>query len=374
MKIALVSAYDYTYPGGVGNHVSALSREFTRMGHTTCILAPGSRNTPGLSDNYIPLGRSIPFPGSGSVARITLSPWLSGKVRTILEREKFDVIHLHEPLCPTLCTTVLSLSQTANIGTFHAVDSRSYLVGRPITTPFLKKWFSKLDGRIAVSKTAMEFTYQHFPADYRIIPNGVDIKHFSPEAPPLKEFIDGKINILFVGRQEKRKGLNYLFEAYELVRREIPDSRLIIVGPSTRWSRKYEKQIMQERRNSIVFTGSVAYADLPSYYKTADIVCSPATGRESFGMVLLEAMALGKAIVASDLPGYGNILTHGVEGLMVSPRDVPGLADAIITLVKDEKLRKEMGARGKLKASEYHWERVAEKVIGYYESVTKKCL
>ena len=107
MKIALVSAYDYTYPGGVGNHVSALSQEFIKMGHTTCILAPGSRNTMGLSDNYIPIGRSIPFPGSGSIARITLSPWLSKKVKTILEHEKFDVIHLHEPLCPTLCTTVL---------------------------------------------------------------------------------------------------------------------------------------------------------------------------------------------------------------------------------------------------------------------------
>jgi phosphatidylinositol alpha-mannosyltransferase len=369
MKIALVSPYDYNYPGGVGNHISALSREFIKMGHTTCILAPGSGKNPELSGNYVPIGRSIPFPGSGSVARITLSPWLSGKVKTILEREKFDIIHLHEPLCPALCTTVLGLSKTANIGTFHAVDSRSYLIGRPLTTPFLKKWFNKLDGRITVSKTAMEFTYKHFPADYCIIPNGVDIKHFSPDVLPLKEFNDGKINILFVGRQEKRKGLNYLFKAYELVRREIPDSRLIIVGPSSRWSRKYEKQIMRERQNSIVFTGSVAYTDLPNYYRTADLVCSPATGRESFGMVLLEAMAVGKSIVASDLPGYSNILTHGIEGLMVSPGDVQGLADAIVTLIKDEHLRKEMGARGKLKASKYRWERVAEKVIEYYELV-----
>jgi phosphatidylinositol alpha-mannosyltransferase len=371
LKIALVSPYDLAYPGGVANHIFALEREFIKMGHKVKLIAPASRGA-NSDERLICLGRAWPTPSSGSVARITLTPWLASKVKPVLAREKFDVIHLHEPLVPMLCTTILRLSRAATVGTFHAMDSRGYSQWKPFTVIFLRKWFRKLDGRIAVSKPARDFISGHFPAEYTIIPNGVDLEHFSPQVSPFEQFSDGKINILFVSRLEKRKGVNYLLDAYQQVRKEIGNCRLILVGPSTRWSRWYEKKVKRKGLNDIFFAGYVSQEDLPRYYQTADIVCSPATGRESFGLILLEAMAMGKPIVASNIDGYASVATHEAEALMVPPKDKHSLAQALITLASDAKLRKEMGARGKIKAADYGWERIAQRVMDYYREVLKQ--
>jgi phosphatidylinositol alpha-mannosyltransferase len=369
LKIALVSPYDLAYPGGVANHIFALEREFIKMGHEAIIIAPASQKPPASHDRFICLGKSWPTPSSGSVARVTLTPWLSAQVKPILKREKFDVIHLHEPLCPMLCTTILRLSDSANVGTFHAMDSRGYDIWKPFTMLFLKKWFRRLDGKIAVSKPAREFINGHFPGEYNIIPNGVDLGHFSPDIAPFEQFLDGKINIVFVSRLEKRKGVDYLLKAYQQVKKEINNCRLILVGPSTRWSCKLVEQIRDAHLNDIVITGFVSQEDLPRYYQTADIVCSPATGRESFGLILLEAMAMGKPIVASNIDGYASVATHSAEALLVPPKDEHTLAQALITLASDVQLRKEMGARGKIKAAEYGWDRIAQRVMDYYQSV-----
>lgn len=369
MKIALVSPYDLAYPGGVANHVLSLEHQLTRMGHEVKVIAPASKATSAPGGKFIPIGRPWPVPSSGSVARVTISPWLSSPVKAMLDREKFDIVHLHEPLCPTLCTTVLRFSNAANVGTFHAIDSRGYSLWWPFTSLFLKKWFPRLNGRIAVSKPATEFANRHFPGDYTVIPNGVDLEHFSADVLPISEFIDGKINILFVGRQEKRKGVNYLLGAYARIKREAPNSRLIIVGPGTRWSNKYEQMVRQSGLSDVVFAGYVSYAELPRYYKTADIFCSPATGRESFGIVLLEAMAVGKPIVASNLEGYASLVTHGAQGLLVPPKNEEKLAQALISLIADERLRQAMGARGRAKSLEYGWETVARRVMEYYIKV-----
>ncbi|MFC1979533.1 glycosyltransferase family 4 protein, partial [Chloroflexota bacterium] len=180
------------------------------------------------------------------------------------------------------------------------------------------------------------------------------------------QFCDCKLNILFVGRLEKRKGLNYLLKAYKWVKEEFPESRLIIVGPGTRLRRKYEKEVRKRGFEDVIFVGYVSQDDLPRYYKTADIFCAPAIGWESFGIVLLEAMAAGKPVVASNIQGYASVVTHGVEGLLVPPKDEALLAQALISLMKDETLRQQMGARGRLKAEEYGWEHVAQRILDYY--------
>jgi len=375
MKIALISPYDFAYPGGVCNHISCLEQHFTRMGHEVKIIAPASKAVSTLGDRFIPVGKPRPVPVSGSIARITLSPWLSSRIKAILDQERFDICHLHEPLMPMLCTTVLRLSPTPNVGTFHASGGKPwYSFGTPVGKLLLKKWFHKLDGKIAVSEPALAYVRKYFPGDYTLIPNGVDSKHFSPSVSPIDEFVDGKLNILFVGRLEKRKGLNYLLKAYERVKQEIPNSRLIIAGPGTRLRHKYEKQVMHNGLKDVVFVGYVAYRELPRYYKTADIVCSPATGRESFGIVLLEAMAVAKPIVASNIEGYTSVLTHGAEGLLVSPKNVEKLAQALISLLADESLRQQMGAKGRLKAGEYDWEHIAQRVLNYYHKVLNEPL
>ena len=368
MKIALVSPYDFAYPGGVTNHISCLERYFTRMGHEVKVIAPASHAVSVFGDKFIPIGKPRPIPVSGSIARITISLRLASRIKAVLEQENFDIIHLHEPFMPMLCSAVLRFSNTANVGTFHACHgSPGYNFAKPISTIMLNRRAHKLHGKIAVSKPAMEFASKYIPGYYNIIPNGVDLEHFTPNVSPIDRFCDGKINILFVGRLERRKGFDFLLKAYRWVRREIPDSRLIVVGPGIRLRHKYEKRVRQSGlEEDVIFIGRVADDELPRYYKTADIFCSPATGRESFGIVLLEAMAVGKPIVASNIDGYASVVTHGDEGLLVPPKNVEMLAQALVSLMTNEPLRRQMGARGRRKAQDYSWEHIAQRILNYY--------
>jgi phosphatidylinositol alpha-mannosyltransferase len=373
MKIALVSPYDFAYPGGVVNHISCLEQQFTRMGHDVKIIAPASKAVHTLGDRFIHIGTPRPIPVSGSIARVTVSVRLESQINEVFEREKFDICHLHEPLMPTLCTTILRLKRTPMVGTFHASGGKPwYTLCTPLGKWYLDRWFRKLDGRIAVSSTALGYVSSYFPADYEIIPNGIDTEHFNNHASPLDEFNDGKLNILFVGRLEKRKGFDYLWKAYKRVKREIPNCRLIAVGPGTRLRNKYERRIKRNGLDDVVFTGYVSYHDLPRYYQTADVVCFPATGWESFGIVLLEAMATSKPIIASNIEGYAKVLSHGIEGLSVPPKDVDRLSEALITLMTDEPLRQQMGARGRPKALEYDWSCVAHRVLDFYVETLNK--
>ena len=374
MKIALVSPYDYAYTGGVNIHISRLQENFTRMGHEVKIIAPSSKpQETQKNGDVIVFGRPVPIHASGSVVRSPVSPGLvfSSGIRDMLRRERFDVIHIHEPLMPTLATAVLHhASQELTVGTFHASRSRSwgYSFWKPIC---LNRWFNKLDGRIAVSSTAMEFISRYFPSDYTIIPNGIDLPHFSRQVTPLEQFCDGKLNILFVGRMEKRKGFKYLLGAYEKVKRELPQCRLIVVGPQDRSYGKYQRLAVKRNLKDVVFTGYVSYEELPRYYKSADIFCSPATCWESFGLVLLEAMAAGKPTVASDIAGYAAVVNDGVDGLLVKPRDEKALAGTILQLLQDGSLRERMGEMGKVKAGDYSWEKVAQQVMNYYQELLK---
>lgn len=373
MKIALVSPYDFAFPGGVANHISSLKNQLIKMGHEVKVIAPASKGFTGFDDSFIPIGKPRSIPSSGSICRVTISLRLAPTIKAVLERENFDLIHLHEPFMPMLCTAILRFSHTANIGTFHAFHgSPGYNFGRPISTIMLRRRNRKLSGMIAVSKPAMEFASKHVPGVYDIIPNGVDIEHFSPNVTPIDEFCDEKLNILFTGRLEKRKGVKYLIEAYQIVKGEIPNSRLIIVGPGTRLRKKYEKQVRRNKLEDVIFVGYVPYDELPRYYKTADVFCAPATGHESFGIILLEAMAMGKPIVASNIDGYASLLTNDAEGTLVPPKDKRKLAQALISVLSDESLRQQMGAKGIIKAQEYSWERVAQKVFNYYVKVLSK--
>lgn len=368
MKIALVAPYDFAYHGGVANHVTALERQLTALGHRVVIIAPASKPVTAFGDRFVHIGTPRPMPASGSVARITVSVRLANKIKAVLAKEQFDVIHLHEPFMIMLCSAILRYSQTTNIGTFHAAEGKpGYNFGWPISRWILKRRARKLQGHIAVSTAAREYHSRYVKADYSIIPNGIDLTHFHTGVEPIAEYCDGKINILFVGRLEKRKGLKYLIDAFKKVHRHNPNTRLIIVGPGTRMRPKFEKQVRNAHlADSVVFADCVSYDDLPRYYKTADIFCAPATGQESFGIILLEAMALGKPVVASNISGFAGVLTHEKEGLLVKPKNAAELAKALNRLIDDPALREQLGARGLETVKNYGWEKVALRVVEYY--------
>lgn len=370
MKIALVSPYDFEHPGGVVNHIRSLAEEFAHLGHDVRIIAPASRHEPRGDARFIPIGRPRPILSSGSVSRISLSLHLAPRIKEVLRQEKFEIVHLHEPFMPMLCSAMLRFSDGINIGTFHAYAGRpGYGLGRPVTTFLLRRRNRKLKGHIAVSPPAKRYASKHVPGEFTIIPNGVDLKHFHPGAPPMAEYRDGRLNILFVGRLEPRKGLAYLLEAYRKLKATYANTRLIIVGPGVWYRRKYESQIKVSGLKDVVFVGPVAFNDLPRYYATADVFCAPATGRESFGMVLLEAMALGKPIVASRIEGYASVITDGREGLLVPPKNADRLAEALRQCLDNPDLRQKLGGQGLATVQQYDWPIIARRVMDYYQQI-----
>ena len=370
MKIALVSPYDFAYPGGVTIHINHLAHEFARRGHAVRILAPSSKPPASLGvENLVRLGYPVPVPGGGSIARISLSAWLEPRIKLLLEKESFDIIHLHEPLVPMLPFQVLQQSQTVNIGTFHAFQNHNPVY--PWAKYALDHWMSKLHGRIAVSQPAHSFISRYFPGDYRIIPNSVDVDHFAQPMEPMPEFEDGKTNILFVGRLEKRKGLKYLLGAFGRLKWDYPDLRLLVVGPGNLDRDSY--RILGERNlHDVVFLGGVSYADLPRYYRSAHIFCAPSTGRESQGVILLEALAAGRPIVASGIDGYASVLHYGAYGQLVPPKNEVALAASIKLLLESPSLRQDLVVRGSAYVQEFRRERVAGRVLEEYEAAMER--
>jgi len=370
MKIGLVCPYDYSYPGGVNAHVSYLAYYFLLMGHQVKIVAPCSKD--GVSyfgEDAIEVGRPFPMPSNKSIAHIPISPWLPIQVKRVLSDESFDILHIHEPFCPMLSLSMLIGSHFINVGTFHAYYSkpRAYWLCQPV----FKRLLPKLQGKIAVSQAARECVSRYFPGDYQIIPNGVDVDFFSPQVPPLEEFADSKVNILFVGRLERRKGLDCLLAAYSKVKKEFPNFRLIIVGTGAKLP-KYKSMVEENNLTDVVFAGFVPKKNLPRYYSSADICCFPATSAESFGIVLLEAMASGKPVIASNVGGYNEVLSHGEEGSIIPAKDGEALAQALLLLAQDKHLRQQMGAKGRVKAEKYSWKNVAQGVMDYYVTLLNK--
>ncbi|MDI7275270.1 MAG: glycosyltransferase family 4 protein [Anaerolineae bacterium] len=367
MRIALVSPYDYPYPGGVTEHIAALDRVFRQWGHDVWVLATSSSDEEELHSNVLKVaGGVFGLPSSGSVARVSLSPRAYRRVKSILREMDFDVVHLHEPLMPVLPLAVLRHSHTLNVGTFHAyreISHPGYEYGRHLLQPF----FDRLDGRIAVSEAARDAVSRYFPGDYTIIPNGIDYELYSREVEPLPEYCDGRPTILFMGRLEKRKGFEYLLQAFARVRRRIPHARLLVAGAYSKEDK--EPYVLQARREGIRgvrFLGFVPTEDKPRCFRSCDVFCAPSVGFESFGIVLLEAMATGRPVVASSIPGYRTVLTHGREGLLVEPGDPESLAEALVRLLEDPDLRQRMGACGQESARNLAWDRVARRVMDYY--------
>jgi phosphatidylinositol alpha-mannosyltransferase len=368
MKIGLVTPYVYPLPGGVNQHVRHLYENLRLRGHDVRILTSSHGLQRASQGDVIRIGKGFSVPSNGSVGTITISPRYVSQVGAVLDRERFDLLHFHEPFVPFLSLVVLRQSQSVNVATFHAYGgfSPAYELGSRLFASYP----NRLHGRIAVSAAARHFIDRYFPGDYKVIPNGVDTTRFA-RAVPIARWQDGTPNILFVGRFEPRKGLLDLLRAYRILRRAGQDCRLLVVGggPQEREARRY---VLTRRLGGVEFLGRVSDEERDALFKTADVYCSPATGRESFGIVLLEAMAAGTAIVCSDIHGYKGVARRDREALLVPPHQPEELAAALARVLADGALRAQMGASGMERAAEFSWERVTAKVEDYYGFVIRR--
>jgi phosphatidylinositol alpha-mannosyltransferase len=368
VKIGLVTPYIYPLPGGVNAHVQFLYENLVARGHDVRIISSVHGPQRSSEGDIIRLGYGVSVPSNGSIGILTVSHRYGQLVQEMLDRERFDLLHFHEPFVPFLSWQLLRFSTSVNIATFHAYSGFSFAYDfwkRP-----LARFAHRLHGRIAVSAAARHFIERYFPGDYKVIPNGVDLREFQG-VPPFARWRDGTANILYVGRFENRKGVMYLLRAYRQLRRDGLDCRLLLVGtgPQEREVRRY---IATRRLQGAELLGRIGDHDKARAFATADVFVSPATGRESFGIVLLEAMAAGVPIVCSDIHGYKGVVRRGEQALLVPPKDPDALAAAVGTLVRDPSLRARMGASGRQRAVQFSWESITAKVDDYYGFVIRR--
>jgi phosphatidylinositol alpha-mannosyltransferase len=365
MNIGIVCPYEWTVPGGVGNHVRARAEELRRAGHRVDVLAPAER--PVAEPGFVGLGGSVGVPYNGSVARIAFGPRTLHRVRRAVARGGYDLLHVHEPLSPSagLLATVQS-GQVPVVGTFHANLERSLAL--EAAAPLLRRVYDRLGARIAVSASARDTWQRRFGGTMAVVPNGVAPEFFaSPK--PLDGWKQDSPTVLFVGRLEPRKGLEYLVRAFLRLKPAFPRLRLLVVGRDDRGQQGKAMAMVPPRlRPDLVFVGSVPQADLPSWYASADVFCAPSLGGESFGIVLAEAMAVGLPVVCSDIGGYRDVVRDGADGLLVPPRDPAALAAALAGLLDNPARLAAMGEAAAAAARRYAWEVVAGQVAEVYRT------
>jgi phosphatidyl-myo-inositol alpha-mannosyltransferase len=359
LKIGLFAPYDLSADGGVGTQVRAQARALRERGHAVTVYGPASAP---LGDGEIALGGSRRVTFGGTASGLGLNPLAAWRVARVFESSQFDIVHVHEPLTPIVPWLVLRRARAPIVGTFHVHREgghRLYAMGRPLLRPLMRR----IAYRIAVSEAARRTVAGQFPGRYDIVPNGIDIERFTVRHPPPTVFRAGERHVLYVGRLEPRKGTEFLIRAMRRVQERVPSTRLVIVGEGP------DRQRLESLAAAIgvdaTFLGRVHDADLPAYFQATDIVCAPAIGGESFGLVLLEAMASGTAVVASRIDGYEAVAGDGCAAL-VAPGHVDALADALAGLLEDDTRRGAMGARALARAHLFDWRAIAGRLEAIY--------
>lgn len=365
-KIGLLSFHSFQNPGGVKNHILGLAQEFKRRGIETKIIVPRRSRKENYGKDTILLGTSFPMPFNDSQGDLVVN-FNPFAMRKTLQKENFDILHLHNFSLPS-AFEILSTSPSVNILTFHANLDKSDLFRRfpAFLTMFRKIVGWRIDGVIGVSPLIMDI-FSGYKGPKTVIPNGIDLAKFNPDIPPFSRFRDNKVNILFVGRMEKRKGLPYLLRAYEVLERKHSNIRLLIMGKGEQ-KKECEEFTREQKLREVYFLGERNDEEKARFYATADIYCSPALHGESFGVVLLEAMASGLPVVAFANQGYEQFFkgTKGAEFLAPS-KDLRKLTAALEKLIENEALRKEMGEWGRKRAEQYSWTKVADSILDFYE-------
>jgi phosphatidyl-myo-inositol alpha-mannosyltransferase len=363
MRIGMVCPYSFDVPGGVQSHVLQLAEVMRGRGHEVSVLAPASPHV-SLPEYVVSAGRAFPIPYNGSVARLQFGPAVHGRVRRWLVDGDFDVLHLHEPNAPSLSMWALRLAEGPIVATFHTSTTKSLTLS--VFQGVLRPWHEKIVGRIAVSDVARRWQMEALGSDAVEIPNGVDVGAIA-SAAPLDGYPRPGKTVLFLGRyDEPRKGMSVLLDALPRVVERFGDVQLLIVGHGDEDELRGQAGELAERMR---FLGLVDDAGKASAMRSADVYCAPNTGGESFGIVLVEAMAAGTPVVASDLDAFRRVLRDGEVGSLVPVGDGAALADALIEVLGDDVLPQRYAAAGAEAVRRYDWSVVASQIMRVYETV-----
>ncbi len=363
MRIGMVSPYSFDVPGGVQAHVLQLAEVMRSYGHHVSVLAPAS---PGahLPDYVVSGGKAVPIPYNGSVARLRFGPATHRKVKKWLVEGDFDVLHIHEPNAPSLSMLALMIAEGPIVATFHTSTTKSLTL--TVFQGILRPWHEKIVGRIAVSDLARRWQMEALGSDAVEIPNGVDVESFA-SAPLLDGYPRPGRSVLFLGRfDEPRKGMAVLLGALPALVEAFPDLEILVVG------RGDEEELAEEAGDlagHLRFLGLVDDAGKASAMASADVYCAPNTGGESFGIVLVEAMAARTAVVASDLDAFRRVLEDGAAGRLVPVDDSAALASALIEVLGDEAARRRYVETASRAVRRYDWSVVARDILRVYETV-----
>ncbi|KUH84983.1 MULTISPECIES: glycosyltransferase family 4 protein [unclassified Mycobacterium] len=364
MRIGMVCPYSFDVPGGVQSHVLQLAAVMHDRGHDVSVLAPSS---PGMAlpDYVISGGKAVPIPYNGSVARLRFGPATHRMVKRWLADGDFDVLHLHEPNAPSLSMLALNIAEGPIVATFHTSTTKSLTL--TVFEPILRPMHEKIVGRIAVSDLARRWQMEALGSDAVEIPNGVDVASFA-SAPLLDGYPRAGKSVLFLGRfDEPRKGMAVLLRALPKLVKRFPDVEVLVVG------RGDEDELRDDAGDLVThlrFLGQVDDAAKASAMRSADVYCAPHTGGESFGIVLVEAMAAGTAVVASDLDAFRRVLADGVAGRLVPVDDASALADGLIEVLADDGLRERYIEAATKAVRRYDWSVVARQIMRVYETVS----
>lgn len=357
MRIALVSPYDLTRPGGVQSHVFHLAATLREAGDEVAVIGPGSPGAAAAA--HLPVGRGVPVRFNGSVAPVALEPGAFRRTRQAIAAVQPDVVHVHEPVVPLVGVAAATTAVAPVVGTVHAWSDqdRIYRLFRSAA----RRVLAHLDVAVAVSTAAADHHARALgmdPACFEVVPNGVDVARFAAAAEAAAGDQRAGARLLFVGRLERRKGLLVLLEAFRSLAAARDDVELDVVGDGPERERA-AALLPADLRDRVHFHGRVDDAELAARLASSDLYVSPALGGESFGIVLLEAMAAGAAVVASDLPGYRCVVTDGRDGRLVPPGDPTALAEAVSGLLDDPDTRRRLAAAGRRQAAAHDWPVVA---------------
>jgi phosphatidylinositol alpha-mannosyltransferase len=361
MRIGLVCPYAWDVPGGVRSHVSDLAVTLLSRGHYVDVLAP-AEDDDDLPEWVTDGGRPVAVPYNGSVARLSFGVKATRRVRAWIRKGDFDIVHIHEPLAPSLSVLTCWAARGPLVATWHSSQDRS----RVLTAGYYvaQTAMEKLRGSIAVSEQARRTLVGHVGGDAVLIPNGVRVQDFTPDAHDR----DRRRELLFLGRiEEPRKGLGVLIDALPAILDQVPDLKVIVAGPGD--VDDVRKDIPERVDRAVTFVGTVSDQRKQELLREVQVYVAPHTGGESFGIVLVEAMAAGACVVASDIPAFRQVLEEGKAGRLFSCKDPQSLADAVLSVLADDAARRALVARGHARANEYDWDTVVDDVLEVYESV-----